>query len=41
MLLALVSIMGQGILINEPLQVIQDVVENVIEEVVEVEEILE
>ena len=35
MFLAIVSIMGQGILINEPLQVIADVVEDVIEEVIE------
>ena len=35
MFLAIISIMGQGILINEPLQVVANVVEDVIEEVIE------
>ena len=39
--LAIVSIMGQGILINEPLQVVADVVEDIIEEVVEIDEIID
>ena len=41
MFLAIISIMGQGILLNEPLQVVANVVEDIVEEVIEIDEIIE